>query len=192
MGAVASQKIIKKSLLKQIEEQIIKPTINGLKRECLDYTGFLYFGLILTKEGPKVLEYNCRFGDPEAQVILPLIKGDFAKFIFNLCKKIFDKKIIQFSNKWSICVVCSAPGYPENPEKNLEIFGLEKIKKSQIFFAGIDKINKKYFTNSGRVLAIGYTHRNFNIARNIVYSEIKKIKWKNIHFRNDIGKEFLK
>ena len=114
MGAVASRSLIDSELLKKIESDVIQPSVEGLIKDNLDFKGFLYAGLMLTKDGPKVLEYNCRFGDPEAQAVLPLIKGDFAAYLMHGAKGDLNDSLIDFDEGWSICLVLASAGYPNS------------------------------------------------------------------------------
>lgn len=188
MGAIASMNLIDKNLANEIKENIIERTIIGLKNSNLDYKGFLYFGLILTERGPEVLEFNCRFGDPEAQVILPLINGDVAEYLKYGADGRLKNELLSFSNEYSLCVVAAAPGYPDEPVKGLKITGLEKINNCRIFHSGTIKIGSDFFTNGGRVVGIADTGSSIEKIQNKVYSEMRKLNWAGIHYRTDIGK----
>ena len=114
MGAVASRRLISPEMLSQIEKEIVQPTVAGLRREGLPYRGFLYFGLMLTPTGPQVIEYNCRFGDPECQAVMPLVEGDLAAFCLAGAMGELRADLIGFSDGWSVCVILASAGYPES------------------------------------------------------------------------------
>ena len=125
MGAVASRKLIDEELLETIKQQIVEPTVRGLRSEKLPYRGFLYFGLMLTPDGPKVIEYNCRFGDPECQAVMPLVRGDLAQFCLDGARGVLRPELIEFSGGWSVAVILAAAGYPEITRNGDEITGIE-------------------------------------------------------------------
>ncbi len=196
MGSYSPAPILYEKLYKQIMETIIKPTIEGLKEEGRVYKGVLYGGLIITKDGPKVLEFNCRFGDPENQAIMPLLdsKVDLAKIILATIKgnliKYKDK--ISWSSEKSICVVAASPGYPGKPKTGFEITGLGEAKKVpgvQIFHAGTVFRNGKIITASGRVINVSATGSTFKQARDRAYEAIGKINFEGMYYRTDIGEK---
>ena len=155
MGAVASRSLIDSELLKQIERDVIQPSVEGLIKDNLDFKGFLYAGLMLTNDGPKVLEYNCRFGDPEAQAVLPLIKGDFAAYLMSGAKGELIDSLIDFDEGWSICLVLASAGYPNSSRNEDLINGLDVIQDARVYHAGTKKNSEgNYVTNGGRVLAV--------------------------------------
>jgi phosphoribosylamine---glycine ligase len=155
MGAVASRQLISPALLWQIEQEIVRPTVSGLRKESLPYRGFLYFGLMLTETGPQVIEYNCRFGDPECQAVMPLIEGDLAAFCMAGAKGELREDLIRFSDGWSVCVILASAGYPETSRSGDKISGLEKITAARIYHSGTRHTHEgDWETNGGRVLAI--------------------------------------
>ncbi len=172
---------------------LVQNSIKGLEKENIDYRGVLYLGMMLTKEGPKLLEYNVRFGDPETQVLIPLMKGDPAETFLAISKneKIKEKEINDTS-KAALTIVLAANGYPEKTEKNIKLIDPEKpgnpdIGKSLIFHAGTKRNNGSLFSKGGRLLNITGIGKNLNEAKKVAYSEIKKIQVKETSFRNDIG-----
>jgi phosphoribosylamine--glycine ligase len=183
-------------MIKRIEEEIVRPTIDAMAKEDCPYKGILYPGLILTKDGPKVLEFNCRFGDPETQPVLSLLRSD----IMDLFEAI-QKKIRRLKLKWqkgaAVCVVLASKGYPGEYEKGKEIKGLEKLKEKKdifTFHAGTKNINGKILTNGGRVLGITSVGKNLKQAIKKVYKYIGKkgVYFVNMHYRKDIGRKGLK
>ena len=143
-------------LRRRIEKQIVEPTIKGMMKEGCFYQGILYPGLILTKEGPKVLEYNCRFGDQETQPLMMQMKSDLVDIFLAQQKKQLKNKKIVFKKGFSVSVILASAGYPGNYKKGEQIFGLDNIKDKniQIFHAGTKESDKKIITNGGRVLAV--------------------------------------
>lgn len=155
MGAVASRQLISPDLLQQIESKIIQPTVAGLRSEGLPYRGFLYFGLMLTPSGPQVIEYNCRFGDPECQAVMPLVKGDLASFCLAGAKGILMPDLISFDEGWSVCVILASAGYPESSRSGDVINGLLSKGNFRIYHAGTKlNANGQWETNGGRVVAV--------------------------------------
>ncbi|MCX7763188.1 MAG: phosphoribosylamine--glycine ligase [Candidatus Kryptonium sp.] len=200
MGSYAPTPIVNAEILERVKNDIIKPTIQGLKNEGREYKGCLYCGLMLTEDGPKVLEFNCRFGDPETQVVLPLLEGDIIEMFF----RAIDGRIKTFNytikNATAVCVIIASAGYPDNYEIGKEIKGLDEAKKINdviLFHAGTKKINGKIVTSGGRVIgitAIG-AENDFENTIKKAYSAVEKIKFEGMHYRTDIGKkavEFLK
>ncbi len=176
-----------------IEQVIIQPTVLSLRDQGINYKGVLYAGIIITSLGPKVLEFNCRFGDPEAQVILPIIEGDMLEMMLAVVDGKLADVEVKTKNQWSICVVLASGGYPFDYRVGEEIQFKEKLStKTIIFQAGTKKENSKLVTASGRVLNVVTTHENLKVAKQKVYSEIKKIHFKGMYYRKDIGNSGMK
>lgn len=155
MGAVASRQLISDELLKRIEREIITPTVRGLRDDGLPYRGFLYFGLMLTAEGPRVIEYNCRFGDPECQAVMPLVRGDLAQFCLAGAKGQLREDLISFNPGWSVCIILASAGYPVTSRNGDRIDGLHESEQSRIYHAGTRRNASGYWeTHGGRVLAV--------------------------------------
>jgi phosphoribosylamine--glycine ligase len=172
----------------KIENDIITPTINALKNEKITYQGVLYFGIMLTKNGPSILEFNCRFGDPETQVLIPRILN-LSELLYAIAKneQIPEPKI---SSKKALSVVLAAKGYPDNPEIGKKINIDEKVFEDEdtaIFFAGVKRDNSDLLTSSGRVLNVVGMGDTFEKAREKAYSSIKYVNFEGMHFRRDIG-----
>lgn len=188
MGAVASRRLLSPEMAAQIEKTIIQPTVDGLKKDGLRYCGFLYFGIILTEQGPKVLEFNCRFGDPEAQAVLPLIKGDFAHFLFEAAKGKLNPSLIDFHEGWSITLVMASGDYPAKSGSGEVIRGLDAVDSGRVYHAGT-RLNAagEFETNGGRILAVSHTGDTLEAARNAAYAELEKLSFHRAQFRRDIG-----
>lgn len=188
MGAVASLKLVDDDLLNSIESGIVKPVIAGLSKDGLNYRGFLYFGLMLTGEGPKVLEFNCRFGDPEAQAILPLLQGDLAQYLYEAADGSISMRLLKFTNEWSVCVIMAYRDYPNSSGHGEIISGLDKVSIGDVFHAGTAKSDShSYHVDGGRVLSVVCRAADRDEACESVYSEIKKIRFSGAQFRSDIG-----
>ena len=190
MGAFAPSKKITRDLDKLIQETIIQPTSEGLKKENLIYRGVLFVGLMITKDGPKVIEYNVRFGDPECQVLMRQYKSDFLQDTYAVSRDSLNKKKIEMDNDYCVCVVLVSKGYPGRFIKNLEIKNLNLLKKKkdvEIFHSGTRIENNKFYSNGGRVLSITAKNGNSNLARKKVYDILDKINWKDGFYRKDIG-----
>ena len=190
MGCFTPSKKITKKILKEIEEKIIKPTLYGIKNKKLKYRGILFVGLMITKSGPKVIEYNVRFGDPECQTLLRNLETDLLKII-NAC---VDDKLSQIQlktkNNTVVCVVIASKGYPEKYKTNFEILNIsdaEKLEGVVIFHAGTKSSKNSIRSSGGRVLSITAEGNNLSIARKKVYDAIKIIDWNFGFFRKDIG-----
>jgi phosphoribosylamine--glycine ligase len=176
-----------------IEKVIIQPTILSFKDQDIDYKGVLYAGLILTSLGPKVLEFNCRFGDPEAQVILPLIDGDLVEPLMAITDGRLGDINVKTKNLWSICVVLASAGYPFEYRIGEEIQFKQKLdSKTLLFQAGTRKEDSRLVSSSGRVLNVVTCHENLKIAKQKAYEEIKKIHFNGMYYRKDIGNSGMK
>ncbi|MFA5805206.1 MAG: phosphoribosylamine--glycine ligase [Melioribacteraceae bacterium] len=193
MGAYAPAFIVSDDLLKIIEDTIIKPTLYGLKQLGTPFIGCLFCGLILTKDGPKVIEFNARFGDPETQAVMNVIEGDFLELLFSAAKGVINKNAVSYNGGVSVCVITASKGYPDNYETNFEISGLDKIDEStaKVYHAGTVLKGGKLFTNGGRVLGVTsfVKEKNFDEAIKYAYQAVSKISYDNIYYRTDIGKK---
>lgn len=193
MGAYSPAPIITKNMSLEIEDLIIKPIITGLKKEGNPFIGCLYCGLIITNEGPKVIEFNCRFGDPETQVVLPLIEGSFSNLLLSTAKGKIEKESVSFPKRCAVCIVAASEGYPEKYDTGFKIEGLDLANNDNeiIFHAGTRKSNDDLITSGGRVLGVTYVDHNNDLKNCIeeAYRLIEKIRFKNIYYRKDIGKK---
>src|SRR6478752_4617433 len=188
MGAVASRQLVTPELLARIEREIIQPTVAGLRGEGLPYRGFLYFGLMLTPTGPQVIEYNCRFGDPECQAVMPLVEGDLAAFCLAGANGELRDDLVTFSDGWSVCVILSSAGYPESSRNGDRISGLEKVTGARVYHSGTKRTGDgNWETNGGRVLAIvsGGATREDAVTR--AHAAADLVQFDGLQRRRDIG-----
>jgi phosphoribosylamine--glycine ligase len=192
MGAISPSPYMDYDFIKDVYEKIIMPTIYGMSLESRLFKGVLYAGLMLTKEGPKVLEYNCRFGDPETQAMLMRLNTDLIEIIDGVVNNTIKDMSIEWGLEPSGCVVLASGGYPEQYEKGKEIVGLKRakmIKGVQIFHAGTKKEGNKVYTNGGRVLNVCASATSLKKAMEKIYNAISFISFENMAFRTDIGVE---
>ena len=187
MGAISPVPFAKDEFMKMVENQVVIPTIEGLKKDQIPYKGFIFFGLIKVDGCPKVIEYNCRMGDPETEVVIPRVKSDFLELLIATGKDELGSKSIEFDNKSVCTVMLVSGGYPEAYEKGKEITGIDSVENSLIFHAGTAMSNGAVVTNGGRVLAISSFGDDFKSALNQSYENIEKVNFKNMNFRSDIG-----
>lgn len=194
MGAYSPAPVLSKEMEKEVQEKVIKPILRGMREEGHPFKGILYAGLMITEEGPKVLEFNVRFGDPEAQIILRRLKTD----LVDVCQSVIEGKLID-SLEWipetAICVVLASKGYPGKYEKGKVITGIEEAEKIDnvvVFHAGTAIKDGKLVTNGGRVLNVTALGKDIVEARENVYKAIEKIHFDGMHYRKDIGLKALK
>ncbi|MBR1982014.1 MAG: phosphoribosylamine--glycine ligase [Akkermansia sp.] len=186
MGAVASRQLASPELIKTIEETIVAPTVRGLQADGLPYRGFLYFGLMLTPQGPKVIEYNCRFGDPECEAVMPLLQGDLATFCLKGAQGDFAPELISFNEGWSICCILASAGYPASSHSGDLISGLDDCS-ARVFHCGTKKTPEGWVTAGGRVLAIVAQGDTLDAARTKAHAEAAKVDFAGSQRRSDIG-----
>ncbi len=195
MGAYSPTPLITKSYLESIKNEIIKPTIDALLRKNIDYRGVIYFGLMITKTGPKVIEYNCRFGDPECQTIMPLMDKDFV-ILLQKCatSNLIGNEKIKMPNKFSGCVIATSKGYPHTYEKGFPInYGNIDPEDCQIFDSGTSlSSNGEYVTDGGRVLSIVCQGQDFDKVFEKAYKNLKEISFEGMFYRKDIGHQVRK
>ena len=195
MGAYAPTTIVSLEMLKSIQDNIIFPVLNTLKKNNKKFIGCLYAGLMITEEGPKVIEFNCRFGDPETQVVLPIIKGDFLELLYSAAMGNLNKNVVEYNGGCSVCVVVASGGYPDSYAKGYEILGLDQVPSDIIVYqAGTKEENGKILTNGGRVLGVTSVLPEFNLmlAKDKAYQAIEKINFNKIYYRKDISDKALK
>lgn len=196
MGAYSSAPVVSDDIFREILEKIVYRIIDGLVKEGIDYKGVLYAGIMLTKDGPKTLEFNVRFGDPEIQAILPRLKSDLVEVMLATS----EEKLSRFKNlSWDVrscvCVVCASAGYPGDYVKGKQIFGLSEANKMQdavVFHAGTKKVKNQYFANGGRVLGVTGLGNTIKEAIDRTYAAVEKISFEGMHYRRDIGQKALK
>lgn len=194
MGTVAPNPCYTKALADECMEKIFLPTINAMKAEGRTFKGCLYFGLMMTPKGPKVIEYNCRFGDPETQVVLPLLDGDLCEIFEAVADgRLADVKI-KWKNESCACVVMASGGYPLSYHKGIEMSGFDEkgqVEGAFVYHAGTKYENGKFFTNGGRVIGVTATGAALPEALDRAYAAVKKISFEGAHYRTDIGKRAL-
>ena len=192
MGAVSPVPFANKEFMAKVEERIIIPTVEGLKKEGIHYVGFIFFGLIKVKGEPFVIEYNARMGDPETEVVMPRIESDFVDILVAAAKQELDKTEIKFRKEAATTIMLVAGGYPEEYEKGDEISGLDQIKDVIAFHAGT-KLNEqgKVVSNGGRVIALTAYGENFEKALEKSKTAAELVTWKNRYYRKDIGFDLL-
>ena len=172
-----------------IEENVVRRTFEGLQREGLKYKGFLYFGLMLTENGPFVLEYNVRLGDPETQAIMPILEYDFGELILSAAFGNLKEDLVKEPDRFSCCVVAASKGYPERPITGFPIEGIEEAERvaDAVFLAGVKEEDGQLVTAGGRVLSVVATGPTLEEARRRSYEAIGKIHFEGMHYRRDVG-----
>lgn len=194
MGTVAPNPYYTHDIAKKCMDTIFMPTINAMNSEGRTFEGCLYFGLMITKKGPKVIEYNCRFGDPETQVVLPMLDGDLCDIFVSIYNHELDKVKIDWKPGFCTCVVMASGGYPESYPKGITIKGLDdkgQIKGAFVYHAGTS-FDTEFKTNGGRVLGVTCDGLTLQASLDKSYEAVSKITWDNAHFRKDIGQKALK
>jgi len=195
MGAYAPVPFVTEKIEKKIINRIFKRALKGMEKEGIRYRGILYAGLMIVKDEPYVLEFNVRFGDPETQPIVTLMKSDLFPVLFNAATGNFKEEKIEWKEGASLCVIMASSGYPGEYKKGYEIKGLEEVKEGDnlvIFHAGTEFKNGKFYTSGGRVLGVTGVGRDLKEAFEKTYSAVKKITWEGVHYRKDIGRKGLK
>ncbi|MFH1877326.1 MAG: phosphoribosylamine--glycine ligase [Candidatus Omnitrophota bacterium] len=189
MGAYSPAPVIDSRLMREIMENIVRPTIKGLKSEGILYKGILYSGIMITDKGPEVLEYNVRFGDPETQAILPRLKSDLAEVMMAVAKGELSGMEMEWDEREFVCVVLSSGGYPGDYENGKKITGIEEAEKegALVFHAGTTFKNGEFFTSGGRVLNIVGAGRDIKEAVENTYRAVEKINFEGMHYRKDIA-----
>ncbi len=189
MGAYAPTLIVNDKMMKKIVEEVLEPTIFGLNKEGRIFKGVLYAGLMVTEMGPKVIEFNCRFGDPETQVVLPLLGSDLAEIFLSIVEDELELQEVKWKEGSAVCVVLASGGYPDKYEKGKEIFGLNRAENSNaiVFHAGTKKAGNRILTNGGRVLGVSAFDQTMEGALAKAYSAVERIRFDGMQYRHDIG-----
>ncbi len=189
MGAVASRQLTDPETLALIEKTIVKPTVDGLVKDGLPYRGYLYFGLMLTEDGPKIIEYNCRFGDPECQAVMPLVRGDIASFCHAAAQGEMKPELLSFDEGWSVCLILASAEYPASSRSGDVISGLDEVQNARVYHAGTRRNpDGAWETNGGRVLAVVAGGADRLSAVEKAYTELEKISFDGAQKRGDIGR----
>ncbi len=194
MGAYSPAPVVTEEVLRKVEEKILKKIISALNEEKIIYQGCLYAGLMIKDGEPKVVEFNCRFGDPETQVVLPLLESDLLEIMLACAEGNLSDKKISWKKDTAVCVVLASGGYPKSYKKNLPIEGIKKAESlgAIIFHAGTKRDGDKILTSGGRVLGVTVTEKNIRQAIEKVYKCVGVIKFEDMHFRKDIAAKALK
>lgn len=196
MGAYSPAPLITNEILERIENEIISATLSAMNKENRKFNGCLYCGLMINDSGPKVVEFNCRFGDPETQAVLPLLEGDFLELLSSAAIGNLNKDSVHYSGGASVCVVAASKGYPAKYEKGFEITGLNDVSNNDIivFHAGTKEENGKILTNGGRVLGVTSSIRSndLKLAKEKSYKALSKINFNGIYYRKDISDKAFK
>src|SRR5690606_7876993 len=187
MGAISPVPFADKTLMKKIEDKIVKPTIEGIQKRQMNYKGFVFIGLIKVDDEPYVIEYNVRMGDPETEVVLPRIKSDLAELLKATYEEKLDKVKLEIDSRAATTVMLVSGGYPEGYEKGMEISGVENTEGSIIFHAGTTEKDGKIVTNGGRVIAITTLDDDWQKAIKKSYQNAELINFDRKYFRSDIG-----
>jgi phosphoribosylamine--glycine ligase len=192
MGAFSPAVSLSSENSKRVLQEIIYPTIAGMRKEGMPYKGVIYAGLMITSEGPKLIEYNCRFGDPENQVVIPRLESDLVPLLKASIDEELDKVEVKWKKEFAICVILASKGYPGTYNKGEAIKGLDNIKQDEhtiIFHAGTEKKDDKLLTSGGRVLGVTALASSFPDAILKAYKTVEKIKFNGMHYRKDIGRK---
>jgi len=196
MGAYSPAPVVTERLMEEIDVDILRPFMLGMKQEGIVYKGVIYAGVMITKKGPKVLEFNARFGDPETQPILMRMKGDIVPIFEAIIDEKLDHRFIEWDERAAVCVVLAAGGYPGKYETGIPISGIEKtdqLGNVMVFHAGT-KLggSKQIVTAGGRVLGVTALGDSIKFAMDNVYKAVDMINFEGMHYRKDIGKKALK
>ena len=196
MGSYSPTPVVTSKILGEVEEKIISPVLSALSKENNKFIGCLYCGLMITAEGPKVVEFNCRFGDPETQSVLPLLEGDFLDLLYSAASGSLNAKSIKYNGGSSVCIIAASKGYPDSYKTGYRITGFERIDDPEIviFHSGTKLDGNRLLTNGGRVLGVTSIINENNIleARKKAYLAIEKIQFTDIYFRRDIAAKAIK
>ena len=191
MGAISPVPFANREFIDKVENQVIIPTVKGLKKEGIEYSGFIFFGLISVKGDPYVIEYNCRLGDPETEVIMPRLKSDILELFDGIATNTLSERDVEIDLRSVSTVMMVSGGYPEKYEKGKEVTIDKLDPKTLVFHAGTNIKNNKTVTSGGRVIAVTSYGKNLETALKGSYSSVEKVKFENNYYRKDIGKDVI-
>ena len=187
MGAISPVPFADETLMKKIEDRIVKPTIKGLQEEDIEYKGFIFIGLIKVGEEPYVIEYNVRMGDPETEVVLPRIESDLVELLQKVSEQKLDEATLKIKEDSAVTVMLVSGGYPEAYEKGMEISGIENVQDSIVFHAGTAESEGKIVSSGGRVIAVTSFGKDYQEALKKSYQNVDKLHFDKMYYRKDLG-----